>query len=269
VQGVRLYVVVLAAALVALAFVWSPAGGQIVAKMAAAALVIFVPGLAMISVLRRDQASSSVELATLAVGSSLSAMAIGGLLLDRLGVGLTAPAWAALLAVASTPLAVHLPRLLKRLRAVARSRPDARWLTSGWIRIFALVGLATLILFSAIEVARDSALNQPRPGFSELWLVPTQEPDRTTLTIGVMNNEQRIVDYRVVVRMPRGVMADWASIELQPGKVWTETVDGILGADVPITAELFNGAQRESIRRVIVWPSDLADHPVPHASQRL
>jgi hypothetical protein len=117
-------------------------------------------------------------------------------------------------------------------------------------------GTALLIVGSAFALAMSGVEAQPRPGFSQLWLLPTA--DSETVAIGIRNQESRTINVRLELTRDTSIEEVWPSITLHPGQTWqiTATVSGFSAGTPPLEATLTLAESPQSVyRRVTLWPS--------------
>jgi hypothetical protein len=117
-----------------------------------------------------------------------------------------------------------------------------------------LFAIAVTVGAAAIAVAQEGARLQPRPGFTQLWLLPGEGED---VRLGITNAEDGTIVVRVVVSKGSSVVADVPSVEIARGETWQRsiTVPGGRAGDEPIVARLFRpGAPQAVFREARLWP---------------
>jgi uncharacterized membrane protein len=227
------------------------------ARVVAGVLLAFVlPGGAGTTALFPGLGPSRLERIVLAPALSLAVLVLGGLLLDVLGLHLTAGTWGGLTAVVTVALAgVGFAR--RRAsgppagqsagspagRPVPPSEPRPRSVGAGrtaWR--LAPLAVAVALLGGAAWIGLHSAAAQDQEAFTALSLVPDDDPSAADqvrpVTLAVDSREGDVTGYTLKVHADAG--SDWQfSLRLQPGEVWKHDLD------VPITgrvtADLFKG----------------------------
>jgi hypothetical protein len=118
-----------------------------------------------------------------------------------------------------------------------------------------LFGCALAIGVSAIGIARTGAMWQPTPGFTQLWLLPTENIQ--IIQLGVRNYEAEELEFRVELRQGDALLKEWTALSLAPDESWDMTVD--LGTqepgDTPVEARLIVAEHPGEIyRRATLYP---------------
>jgi uncharacterized membrane protein len=185
---------------------------------------------------------------------SIAAAVIGGLLLNLLPQGLQPQTWALWLGgITLFNGAVAL------LRSGLDRTPDI--VGQGWALHpgqALMILLAGVIVAGSLLVARGGALNQPRPGFTQLWMIQGETPQ--TAQIGLRNEEGKTVAYWLVVRQGETPIQAYYQVQVDAGGTWTVVVP--LPANVntqqPIEAQLYRSDQPDSVyRNVTLWVSEV------------
>lgn len=195
-------------------------------RLIALPLVLVLPGYACTAAIfpRRDQSFATLLVFSLA--ASLILVISLGLLLNLTSMGLRTPSWA--IALASVTL-------LACLIADRRRRPyPYSPVFSGRFRLQAvgftldqwlLVSMAIIVLASAFTLSIIGAIQQPRKGFTQLWMLPgSNTPTHSIVRLGVNNLEVGPMHYRLIVNMNGKVMKAWPLLELQSGTQWQSTL---------------------------------------------
>ena len=222
-------------------------------------LVLILPGYALIAAVFPDRPPELPQRLLFTVGLSLSVTILGGYLLNLLPWGLRTETWVALLGGVS--LAGFAVALLRRRnyphRAASLSgAPHLRLHLGG--RQWLLLGLAALNATGAIVVARVGAEEAPDTRFTQLWILQGNGSEKNEAQIGVSNQEQTAVHFRLVVEIGVTRVAEWSSLVLQPGEKWETRV--ALPASQPTTdtvkATLYRNDAPDAIYRKVILRGD-------------
>lgn len=178
-------------------------------------LVLFFPGYALTNALFSKQTLGSVERITLILGSSMAITILCGLILNWMPGGLQRGSWVALL---GGFILVFSAWGASRHRVEGTPRKVSLELRS--ILQAALLGVAFTLTIGAYLIARQGAIYQPRPGFTQLWLLPEGEPPINSIRVGVQSHETETARYSLRVQQDQTLLGEWPSIELQPGGKW-------------------------------------------------
>ena len=230
------------------------------------ALLAFVlPGLAATGALFVARPLSTVERAVLAPALSLAVVVLGGLLVDVLGMRLTAGTWGGLTAIATVVLAG-----VRHLRWY-RSTVDGQAVTVDAVpdeesgrfaaadgRTVALklgsLALVAVLLGGAFWIAMRSAVNQPEPGYTALSIVQEDDNNRSDalrpVTIAVECHEDDTTQYRVEVKGAKSGVLSRFFVTLDPGEVWKSDLQ-VPNTD-KVTADLFKGTDSTPYRSVFL-----------------
>ncbi len=225
-------------------------------------LVVFVPGYALIRAAAPAAPLSPVAGFVLALGASMALTVLGGLFLQVTPAGMTSASWADLLFLISMFSAIVLAWRSRHLVPDSGPRGPSvvDLVRSGERRTIAVYGslflASAVIVVAAFGVAIYGFDNQPRPGFSQLWILPAG--DQATATIGIDNDEGQAIDVALTLTLGSTVEAEWPSINLADGARWQETavVPGFATGDQPLVATLTRVGFPDSVYRyVTLWPS--------------
>ena len=194
-----------------------------------AAFVLWLPGYALTAALfSRDQLQGT-ERALVSVGSSIALAILTGFGLNALGISLTGWTWG--FALVGLALATGALAWLQPTHRPVCHRPGGRVLPRS--RDVLLFGVAALLAVAAISVARFGASEQPQEGFTQLWMFPAPGD---AVRIGLSNGESNAMTYRVVLMDSTAAIAEWPSVQLEPGREWDMEV--ALPSDVGTGLEL-------------------------------
>jgi uncharacterized membrane protein len=201
-----------------LACVAAAAGAPTAAMTALGFALFLAPGYVLGQLLVGSRVTG-LERAAVITGLALVVPVLGGLLLYVAGVPLHRPGWLGLLA--GVTLAGDVALFLRRRagRAVPFSSQLTRQLPRGQVAVFAA---AVLVAACAVGLARIGVATQPRPGFTQMWLLPQRDNARA-LSLGVSNDEGRTTRYLLVLLRHGWVSATW-NLTLTAGQTWQRSV---------------------------------------------
>jgi len=189
-----------------------------------ALLVLFVPGY-VLSVALLPARRDIFERCLLGFGLSLCVDVLGGLVLDRLGVGLTARSWStglALFTFAACLVARHRRRTMTDAPITTTAGPDHREARNGRriLLASAMVAGSLAAVVGAIVVARSPANSAHIEGSTSLWINPV-DVATGRFVVGVRSDELRPTSYRVVAtsRIGSTPLID-KTLTLAPGRQW-------------------------------------------------
>lgn len=214
----------------------------------AAPLTLFLPGYAITAAAFGPQPLSWPARVPLSVGMSLSALALGSILLNYMPGGIRGVSWALLLllvtlgscrtaALRRSPAPARQPAL-----AMPKVTPAAAILSAGCVAM-----VAAALILSQTTLHADRAF-----GYTELWMVPTDQSGGVA-RIGVTSQQQRSTTYRLEVRF--GNRSVIRSFTLAPGESQVLRLDpGPSPEAVPVRATLFKrGRTGDVYRQVYGW----------------
>jgi hypothetical protein len=227
------------------------------ARIVAGLLLVFVlPGVAATAALFPGEGPSRLERLVLIPALSLAVPVLGGVLLDVIGLHLTAGTWGGLGAIATLLLAGV--GYLRRRRgsgppaqtpAATVAGSPARAAGRGNGPVFggtawrlAPLAVAVALLGGAAWLGLHSATTQTREAFTALSMVPDDDPNPgdqvRPVTLAVDCHEAAPTRYTLTVQEDAGDGHQY-QVSLQPGEIWKQDLD------VPITgrvtADLFKG----------------------------
>lgn len=244
-----LRVVTVAAAICALLALLAPI--EVLSLLFAAPLAFFLPGYAIVSAIFVRARLVGPVLLTLSIGTSLSTLALGALVLDYAPGGVDDVGWAILLTAVTAAAC--------RGAAVRRSATDGKWHPAwrapapsqlAFLAATAAVAVAALVLAFA-NLPADRAI-----GYTELWMQPYAAGGKTGVRVGVGSNEQHQTFYALRVRLKK----DGPTVRrftLQPGDSRVLRVAAAPAGDggaKRVTAVLYRpGHSSRPYRRVSGW----------------
>ena len=178
-------------------------------------LLLYLTGYAVTEAFFAGRRLERTEHLAFSIGLSLCLGVLGGFVLDASG-GLRADSWGALLGgmtiAACAIAAVRQPGRPEPGVEQERSRgrlPD--------IPQLAMLAAAGVVMVAALLVARLGVEQQPRPGFTQLWLV---RDAAGAMAVGLTNAEGKAETFRVELTVDGLPLADWGAIELSGGEGW-------------------------------------------------
>ena len=107
------------------------------------------------------------------------------------------------------------------------------------IRECILFGLAIAVVILAVRYSAEGAVQQPHPGFTQLWLLPSNQPNNSCAAqLGIRSFEAAPVRYFVTVTMNGTQVNPKSFISLAPGQEWEKSV--------PISLKIVNSVRIEA-----------------------
>ena len=217
-------------------------------------LVLVLPGYALMCALFAKQTPGIAERFIFSLGLSLSIVILCGLLLNVTPFGLRAGSWAVLLG--SITIGASAIALMRRR---GQSGLAYGWPGIGFnFRQGLLLGLAALILGGAVAVSIIGSQQQPRPGFTQLWILPVSGTNaKNTIRLGVTSMESTAMSYRLDVNIDGKVVKEWPAIALNPNEKWQVTF--VLPPTTStgmkkVEADLYRSDSTRTIyRHVVLW----------------
>jgi uncharacterized membrane protein len=184
-------------------------------------LLFFIPGYLLTDLLFQKRLPSIAHRMVLSLTMSLCIVLLSGFLLNLLPGGLNARSWSIYLGGLNTLLGV-LAMLQRRKVTISRTQTwSIRLKFSGSI----LLGLALVIIIVSLHYSATSITNQPHPGFTQLWLLPSKEVNNTwQLNLGLRSNELTPITYNIVMSVNHTPFKSWPSITLSPEQEWDQSV---------------------------------------------
>lgn len=181
-------------------------------------LALVLPGYAVMAALfARSSALRPLEWALGSIAGSIVIAAIGGFVLNGTPWGLIPQTWALWLG------GITLAAVVIAARRRGDSVIDTSWRSA--LRVTRgqgiVIGLAALVFVAAIGIAVYGATHTPRPGFTQLWLLPAASG---SVRIGIHNLEGTPLSYILRVQADGAPVQTWANVTLQSGETWEMTV---------------------------------------------
>ncbi len=251
--------VVIACTLITIVLVFAIPASTLAGRIWTLPLVLLLPGYALTSALFVKQELGALERFIFSLGLSLPVVILGGLVLNLTPFGLRAGSWAVFLG--SITMCASIMALFRRhgRRGFTAGQPIIRWpgFNVGQARLLVLAGL---IVCGALVVAIIGAEQQPRPGFTQLWMLPASGANaKEAVRLGVSNRESTAMNYRLDVNINGRVVKEWSPIVLNPGEEWEVTFalpqTQFLGIK-RVEADLYRiNSPRTVYRQVVLWVS--------------
>jgi hypothetical protein len=217
-------------------------------------LVLFAPGYALVAAAFPSGRLGVVERLLFSLGASLAVAALAGLLLHWTALGLRPAAWA--VALGNITLVASLIALVRRWQQPAGDTvPRSTGMT---LAQSGLLGLAALLVASAVVIARDGAIQQRATGFTQLWVLPDSAARTDSVRLGVSNREPGQIGYRLLVTASGTIIGSWPRITLGPDEQWEATValPTAQPAAATVEAVLYRLDAPETIYRRVLFHRD-------------
>lgn len=213
--------IVAALALVAGALAFFTPSNWLPIRILALLLVFILPGYALTSALLPQRPLGVPERLVFSLGLSLSAVMLGGLLLNLIPLGLNTSSWAVYL-VSLTVVASAIAFIRQRRQSLPNQEPSRVGHISFTFGQGLLLGLATLVVGAAVGLSIEGAQRQVRPGFTQLWILSANGTPhaKNTVRLGVSNMEATGMEYHLIVNMDGKVIKDWPSLDLAQNRQW-------------------------------------------------
>jgi hypothetical protein len=196
------------------------ASGAPAAAMTVLGIALFAATGYLLGQLLLSSGITGLERVVVVTGLALAVPILGGLLLYAAGLPLHRTAWLGLLA--GVTLVGDVVLFLRRRAGRAAS---FTWRPGGWRlppRHTATFAAAVVIAGCGLGLARIGVTIQPKPGFTQLWLSPRYQNERTA-SLGVTNNQGSTTRYRLIL-LRNGHVRDTWDFTLANGRTWQRTV---------------------------------------------
>ena len=192
----------------------------IVRTLPAVMLLLFVPGY-VLSVVLFPELREVLERILVAVGLSLCVDVLGGLLLDRLGFGLTSRSWSIALALFTLGACLAAYRRRTSLTApTERTRWQRLESRRPSLATAAMVVGSVVAVVAALLIARLPASSAHIEGYTALWIKP-RNAAVGTFSVGVRSDELHRTRFRLIgisLSGPKIVLRK--DLTLAPGQQW-------------------------------------------------
>jgi uncharacterized membrane protein len=220
-------------------------------------LAFYFPGYALVAALFPRQSLFVASRLLFALALSIALIGVGGLVLQVTQIGLFSEAWVILLGVVT--LLGCLVALFRRAPSTTEQRQS---LDLNVVHLL-MFGAAAVLVMVAFNMAQEGARQQPRPGFTQLWMLPSEQGasevtasqvTASQVMLGIRNDEGQALTYRLVIEVGGQNVGEWQSVPLAPGEVW-ETAALIPltpGGDEPIEALLYRSDAPDAVYRSVI-----------------
>ncbi len=193
---------------------------NIVRVLLAIPLVFVFPGYAVVAAMFSHKVFRFETYLVFGVALSIALTALIGLALNFTSYGLQPQIWMLLL-VGITLIGCAIAILRRQISPWFTSiEPPIRF---SWGEI-AMVGLAVILGFFAVGVARNGVTTEPQPGFTQLWMLPPSSSTSSTVNLGIRNEENNSVSYHLIISAGNNTLAEWDDIQLDPGEQWENQI---------------------------------------------
>jgi hypothetical protein len=240
--------VIVGVALVNAALMLLPMADGVLRTAVAIPAVLLCPGYSLQAALDPDRRLKHAERVLFSLGLSLVIGIAGGLLLNLTEAGLRRETWSVLLGALT--VAFSAVAMMRRRHADGFALPLALPRRRD---VLGFLG-AVLLTFVALGISTVGA-QQPRSGFSQLWLLP--QDASSPLRVGVRSRELAPTAFHVRVVSGDAVMLD-SSVELNSGDTWQTTLDPP-PAGQSLEAFVYRDASDVPYRRVRLAPQPQQD----------
>jgi uncharacterized membrane protein len=235
----------------------------------ATVLLLVLPGFALAAALFPRERLGWAERLLMTLVGSMALLIVAALLLNLTPWGLQPLTWsvaAGFMTIVAAAVALARRRepapnsaAFERRLTVLRSRTSGLpWrLTLPQAAMFTLAGL---LLGLAVLVARTPAAGSGYAGYTQLWLLPARQGQRT-VTLGINSQEFTPATYRLELLAGDKVIRSWPALLIQPQQTWqtTETVPTAAARRDKLEARLYRtdpagGSPDAVYRHVLLRP---------------
>ncbi len=199
----------------------------IISFVLALPLVFLLPGYALTEALFHRRSLNDIyrHRFILSLGLSLTIDILSGFILNLFPMGLGAVSWALCLGVLTVAFSL--------LAAYRRGQSSTTGILLPRFHVgihrYVLVGLcliaAVAVTVLAIQFSAASEAQQPHPGFTQLWMLPSpQSGNNCAVRLGVQSFEATSVTYLVIMTANGAQVNTWPSVVLAPQEKWSHIV---------------------------------------------
>jgi uncharacterized membrane protein len=188
----------------------------------------------------------------MAIMLGLTITAVVGLALNYTAWGLTPQSWVITL---SAVLIIHVVIAFIQNRQYVEHDERIHRMSFNFGQGVMLI-LAALVVGISIMVAQIGSLNQPRAGFTQLWMTADPSHNSAATFLGIRNEEASTVTYNLVVTQGTDVLQDYQALTLKAGEVWQRSVDlnSLTEKSIPVEAVLYRSDKPDQpYRSVKLW----------------
>ncbi len=203
--------------------IWAllPYHTPIVGIVLALPLLFVLPGYTLTEALFHQRSLEASHRLILGLGLSLAIDIPGGFVLNVLPAGLQGISWSVFLGLLVTIFSL----LVMKLRRGAPINVQQPLRFRFTIYEFILFGLALTVAILSIQYSATSIEQQPHPGFTQLWMLPSTQADNSCIVrLGVRSFESTSVMYRIEVTVNGAQINMWPSVTLAPQEEWDQLV---------------------------------------------
>ena len=206
---------------VALNVLWAvlPVHLPVIGIILALPLVFFIPGYVLNEVFFSRRIMEGYHLLVVSLTLSLAIVILGGFVLNLLPGGLNAVSWSLFLGIFTTVFTMI--EALLRQKIQKQITPTRRVHLA--LHEYLLFLLSRIILIVSIGYSSISITYQPRAGFTQLWMVPSQNTANTwTVDLGIQSKELTTTRYQLTMSVNGTVVKTWSAIALAPDSAWRQ-----------------------------------------------
>ncbi|MHB1131403.1 MAG: DUF1616 domain-containing protein [Chloroflexota bacterium] len=216
--------------------------------VAAAALILVLPGYALSALLFSGSSFAWQERVLFAVGLSLAVTVLGGLLLNLTPWGLQTESWLVWL---SGVTVIAGSMALARSPLIAGSGIGSARLGK---RAAGLVAMAAFVVVLALVQARAGAVLLSNADTVQFWLLNGEGTAANEVQLGLRSLEAGPTVYTLEVWSEEALLHEWPTITLAPGELWEATLRLPEGTPRPGVIEglLFIAGQEDVYRRAVL-----------------
>jgi uncharacterized membrane protein len=186
-------------------------------------LVLVLPGYAITMAVFATRPLDHAATILFSIALSLTAAVLGGFVLNLTPEGLRTGSWTILLitmTLGAGVVALARRRALVIVKEVYPRDWGGRLPLRRWDSVF--FGLALVLVAGAFHIAVTGADTQPATGFTQLWLLPSDDGSSNVVRVGLRNGEAGVTSYRLQLITRGVVIAEWPEVELQPHQTWED-----------------------------------------------
>jgi uncharacterized membrane protein len=190
-------------------------------------LVFLAPGYALTEVLFYGGPPDSIYRYrfVLSLGLNLTLDVVSGIILNLLPTGLQATSWVICLSVLT--IVFSLAAMYRRRKSPGEGIKQPLFPFS--IRRDILLGvslvIAVAIVFLSIQFSVINVVQQPHPGFTQLWMLPSSHAaENCAVDLSIQSFEVNSVTYRVSMYVDGNQVNIWSSVVLAPQEQWNRQV---------------------------------------------
>ncbi len=224
-------------------------GGGILRTAAALLMIFALPGYAVLAAWFPDRIDNPANRVLFTIILSATLTGLGGLVL-HFTLGIQSVTWVLWLA-ALTIIHGGIAFVRGARRRLTFSDTDPFEPLNG--KQIVVIGAAVLIAFGAINIARTGVIEQPRPGFTQLWLLQDAADPENRVRIGIHNQENAHLVYRLVLSAGSVPITD-EEVIIEAGQTWESWLPISADTMQPIRADLYRLDQPNHVyRSAEVW----------------